>query len=81
MINFFRRIRHKLLGEGKLNKYILYGIGEILLVVIGILIALQINNLNEEKKEQNLADTYLSNLKLDLESDLKALEKASSDLD
>ncbi len=81
MIKFFRRIRQKLLGEGKLNKYILYAIGEILLVVIGILIALQINNLNEQKREQKLADIYLSNLKLDLESDLMALEKASSDLD
>lgn len=80
MIKFFRRIRLKLLGEGKLNKYILYAVGEILLVVIGILIALQINNLNEVKKEQNLANTYLENLKLDLKADINALELALTDL-
>ena len=49
-------------------------------MVIGILIALQINNANEEKKEKKLANTYLENLKLDLKSDINALELASSDL-
>jgi len=43
MIKFFRKIRQKLLIENKFSKYILYAIGEIILVVIGILIALQIN--------------------------------------
>jgi len=81
MIKLFRRIRHKLLVEGKLNRYVLYALGEILLVVIGILIALQINNLNEEKKAKRLAATYLENLRLDLEADLIALESASNDLD
>lgn len=80
MINFFRKIRQKLLSEGRLNKYVLYAIGEILLVVIGILIALQINNYNEDRKEQKLADTYLENLKLDLEADINALDKALNDL-
>jgi len=50
MIKFFRKIRQNLLSEGKTGKYLKYAIGEILLVVIGILIALSINNLNEEKK-------------------------------
>lgn len=81
MIKFFRRIRQKLLDEGKLNKYFFYAVGEILLVVIGILIALQINNLNEEKKGRLLAKTYLENLKLDLEADLIALKTASEDLE
>ena len=52
MIKFFRKIRKKLLTENKFSKYLLYGIGEIVLVVIGILIALQINNWNESKKLQ-----------------------------
>lgn len=50
MIKFFRRIRQKLLSESKFSKYLLYAIGEIILVVIGILIALQINNWNEQRK-------------------------------
>ena len=47
MIKFFRKIRQRLLTENKFSKYLLYAIGEIILVVIGILIALQINNANE----------------------------------
>jgi hypothetical protein len=51
MIKFFRKIRQKLLEEGNLKRYLIYAFGEILLVVIGILIALQINNWNEGRKE------------------------------
>ena len=50
MIKFFRHIRKRLLSENKFSKYVLYAIGEIILVVIGILIALQINNWNEQRK-------------------------------
>lgn len=50
MIKFFRKIRKNLLTENKISKYLIYAIGEIVLVVIGILIALQINNWNEGKK-------------------------------
>jgi hypothetical protein len=50
MIKFFRKIRQRLLTENKFSKYLLYAIGEIILVVIGILIALQINNWNDERK-------------------------------
>ena len=50
MIKFFRNIRKNLLSEGKTSKYLKYAIGEIVLVVIGILIALQINNWNENRK-------------------------------
>jgi len=49
MIKFFRKIRQQLLTENKFSKYLLYAIGEIVLVVIGILIALQINNWNIER--------------------------------
>lgn len=52
MIKFFRKIRQKLVSENKISKYLIYAIGEIILVVIGILIALQINNWNEYKKER-----------------------------
>ena len=52
MLKFFRRIRQKLISEGNLKRYLLYAIGEILLVVIGILIALQINNWNEANKNK-----------------------------
>jgi len=50
MINFFRKIRQNLISEGKMMKYLKYAIGEIVLVVIGILIALQVNNWNNERK-------------------------------
>ena len=52
MLKFFRRLRRNLLEEGSTKKYILYAGGEVLLVVIGILIALQINNWNEERKDK-----------------------------
>ncbi len=51
MIKFFRKIRQKLVTESKFNKYLLYAIGEILLVVIGIFLAIQLNNLNQNRKE------------------------------
>jgi len=53
MIKFFRKIRQNLLSEGKTGKYFKYAIGEIVLVVIGILIALQINNWNTNKINQS----------------------------
>ena len=53
MIKFFRKIRQNLITEGKTGKYLKYAIGEIALVVIGILIALQINNWNEGRKQDN----------------------------
>ena len=69
MIKFFRHIRKTLLMENKTSKYFKYAIGEIILVVIGILIALQINNWNEERKQHQQAIQYLKEFKKDLESD------------
>lgn len=63
MIKFFRKIRQRLIAENKVSKYLLYAIGEIILVVIGILIALQINNNNEFKKEREQEQNYLKSLK------------------
>ena len=66
MIKFFRKIRQRLLAEIRFNKYVLYAIGEIVLVVIGILIALQINNWNEERKTRRQEVKYLKNLHKDI---------------
>ena len=75
MIRFFRKIRQKLLLENKLGKYSLYAIGEILLVVIGILIALQINNQNDLRKERIKEIHYLANIKTDLEINLREMDR------
>ncbi len=69
MIKFFRNIRKKLAAENKPMKYLRYAIGEILLVVVGILIALQINNWNEKRKERLTEIKYLKNLRYDLQND------------
>ena len=58
------------MGKGKTGKYLKYAIGEIILVVIGILIALSINNWNENRKERNKEINYLKNLKVDLENEI-----------
>jgi len=63
MIKFFRHIRKSLLMENKTSKYFKYAIGEIVLVVIGILIALQINNWNEESKNKTFELKMLSEVK------------------
>lgn len=70
MLKFFRRIRRKLLEGGNLKRYTIYAIGEIILVVVGILIALQINNWNREREDRKLETKILreisNNLRLDL---------------
>lgn len=69
MIKFFRKIRHNLLAEGKTGRYIKYAIGEIILVMIGILLALQVNNWNENRKaiiqEKALLFNLTANLYID----------------
>ena len=74
MIKLFRKIRQKMLTENKFSKYLLYAIGEIILVVIGILIALQINNWNEEQKENIALQHSLLIIKGNIESDLVLLD-------
>ncbi len=63
MINFFRKARQKLADDNKPLKYARYAIGEIVLVVIGILIALQINNWNEGRKDKKLEGVVLQDIK------------------
>ena len=58
-MKIFRKIRFELLGENKTRHYVLYAIGEIVLVVIGILIALQIDNWNQSRKDDNALKEYL----------------------
>ncbi|WP_245962896.1 DUF6090 family protein, partial [Ulvibacter antarcticus] len=62
MIKFFRKIRQKMLIENKFSKYLIYAIGEIALVVIGILIALSLNNWNQKKSERNSETQYIFSL-------------------
>ena len=76
MINFFRKIRERYLSENKTNKYLKYAIGEIILVVIGILIAIQINNWNISQIEQDKIQVYARLLIHDLEEDI-AMSKFS----
>ena len=75
MFKFFRRIRHQLLLKAKLRKYLIYAVGEIVLVVIGILIALQINNWNSKRKEISKEQVILAQLKDEYTSNLKQLEE------
>ena len=78
MIKFFRKIRYNLMEQNKTGKYFKYAIGEIILVVIGILIALQINNWNEKRKDSR-AET---NLLIGLQNEFKLnLEKIDSSVD
>jgi hypothetical protein len=69
MIKFFRKIRQRLLTQNKFSKYLLYAIGEIVLVIIGILIALSINNWNENNKLEELKQVYYQQLLIDLNKD------------
>jgi hypothetical protein len=77
MIKFFRKIRQNLLSEGKTIKYFKYAIGEIVLVVIGILIALQINNWNENRKNRIAEADYYCRILEDLELNEKLIDETS----
>jgi len=74
MIKFFRKIRQNLLSEGKTRNYLKYAVGEIILVVIGILIALSINNWNEARKIRDKEVVFLKNIKNDLLLNLEELK-------
>lgn len=76
MIKFFNSIRQRLLKEGAVKKYGLYALGEIALVMIGILLALQVNNWNEGKKLLAIEKNYLLALKEEFELNKKELNKA-----
>ncbi len=69
MINFLRHIRKRHILEGKTSKYLRYGIGEIILVVIGILIALSINTWNEKRINEGRLKIYITEIIKDLKND------------
>jgi hypothetical protein len=81
MIKFFRKIRQKLLSENKFSKYLIYATGEIVLVVIGILIALQINNWNEDQKSAQQEKTYYCKIAEDLQVDVQNIDSSLVTLD
>lgn len=74
MIKIFRKIRQNLVMENKTSKYFKYAIGEIILVVIGILIALQINNWNENRIQSNKEAAILNNIHIEFKNNQKQLD-------
>ncbi|NND80371.1 MAG: hypothetical protein HKN53_10770 [Maribacter sp.] len=81
MIKFFRKIRQKMLTENKFGKYLTYAVGEIILVVIGILIALSINNWNENRKSAKQENLYLKRLLSENRDDINTFKNNISDLE
>jgi len=81
MIKFFRKIRQKMLLEEKTGKYFKYALGEIALVVIGILIALSINDWNDNRKNKLSEKRYVSDLIQDLKNDVNSLKQLNSFLE
>ena len=76
MLRFFRHIRKTLMEQNKVKTYFLYATGEILLVVIGILIALQINNWNEGRKAQVSMNSRINNIESELVDNIQLAEEA-----
>ena len=75
MIKFFRKIRQNLLVENKTGKYFKYAIGEIMLVMIGILLALQVSNWNQDHKDRNSERKILKNINRDLNQNKESFDK------
>ena len=81
MIKFFRKIRQNLLSEGRTGKYLKYAFGEIILVVIGILIALQINNWNKERKTANKGKEYIQEIYKELKIERSNIDEILNSLE
>ena len=75
MIKFFRKIRQRLVTENKISKYLLYAIGEIVLVVIGILIALMLNTQKELNTNKTQIEGVLKTISKNLENDIIAINE------
>jgi len=74
MLTFLRKIRKSLVESGSVHKYLLYAIGEILLVMVGILLALQVNNWNEERKARRLELVTLAELRKNIDANAKEIQ-------
>jgi len=75
MIHALRNVRRHLLSENKFTRYLAYALGEIVLVIIGILVALYINGLNDARKERLRELAYLENIKTDLRLSIAEMDK------
>jgi hypothetical protein len=75
MIKFFRKIRQRMIKENRVSQYLLYAIGETVLVVIGILIALQINNWNSDRIDTNKMRLVLQSIRADIQKDTTNIER------
>ena len=80
MITFLRKIRRTLIESGATRKYLLYAIGEILLVMIGILLALQVNNWNEQRKNKTKIDVNIQSIGEDIRADISKLQNVIESL-
>jgi len=80
MITFFRKIRQKLLSQNRVTQYLTYAIGEVALVMIGILLALQVNNWNETRKAQKAQRDLLSSFLEDLKADSVEFENFADEI-
>jgi len=78
MIKFFRKIRQQMINQNRVTKYVFYAIGEIVLVVIGILIALQVNTWNQARIENEKQIRFLESLELDINVSLELLKREDS---
>ena len=78
MLRFFRQIRQRLLTDNRFSKYLLYAVGEVLLIVIGILIALQLENWNSQSERNKHSQQLLKSLLVELQDDYSFYERYSN---
>ena len=77
MLRFLREIRRQLMNSGQTGRYLTYALGEIVLVVVGILIALQIDNWNDDRLDRKREQEYLSSMLIDLQEDVERIDQAN----
>jgi hypothetical protein len=78
MLSYLRHLRQKLLEDNRFNKYLLYVFIEVFIVILGILIAIQVDNWNEDRKEEDMYRSYLVRLKTDFEEIHFQLDQAET---
>ena len=78
MLRLFRHIRQRLFLEGKVSRYLGYAVGEIVLIVVGILVAVQISESNQQRKDRRAETTYNNELLEDFETNKQQLEESTA---